>query len=219
MLLVADAVTARGGIGWVLAGLAAIYAGLAISAILILRGMSRRWRKGEEVRAPYEPRRRPDREAAVIMTDVVAVIIWVGVIAYAVFGGADYGAGLLGPVRRRWRGGGLAAATASTTRSAPVWEANHVWLIFVLVFLWTGFPEAFAAIVTTLYIPLMLVAVGIVLRGSAFAFHKTAQATGRPGARRRLFGRRRCSRRSSSARSSARRLRLRSRRQRRRAIP
>jgi cytochrome d ubiquinol oxidase subunit II len=53
-----------------------------------------------------------------------------------------------------------------------VWEANHVWLIFCLVMLWTGFPSAFAAIMTTLYIPLGLAALGIVGRGSGFAFRK-----------------------------------------------
>jgi cytochrome d ubiquinol oxidase subunit II len=52
---------------------------------------------------------------------------------------------------------------------APVWEANHVWLIFVLVMLWTAFPEAFGSITSTLAIPLFLAALGIVLRGGAFA--------------------------------------------------
>jgi cytochrome d ubiquinol oxidase subunit II len=56
-----------------------------------------------------------------------------------------------------------------------VWEANHVWLIFVLVVLWTGFSSAFEAIFSTLFIPLSLAALGIVLRGSGFAFHKTAR--------------------------------------------
>ena len=54
----------------------------------------------------------------------------------------------------------------------PVWEANHVWLIFVLVVLWTGFSEAFASIMLTLFVPLSLAALGIVLRGSSFAFRK-----------------------------------------------
>ena len=53
-----------------------------------------------------------------------------------------------------------------------MWEANHVWLIYVLVFMWTAFPTAFVAIMTTLFIPWMLVALGIVLRGGAFAFRK-----------------------------------------------
>ena len=57
----------------------------------------------------------------------------------------------------------------------PVWEANHVWLIFVLVVLWTGFSSAFEAIFSTLFIPLSLAALGIVLRGSGFAFQHTAR--------------------------------------------
>ncbi len=62
----------------------------------------------------------------------------------------------------------------------PVWEANHVWLIFVLVVLWTGFPSAFESIFSTLFIPLCLAALGIVLRGSGFAFqHSARRASGR----------------------------------------
>jgi cytochrome d ubiquinol oxidase subunit II len=92
-------------------------------------------------------------------------------VAYAVLGGADYGAGF-------WD---LTAGGAERGREprhlvdlslAPVWEANHVWLIFCLVMLWTGFPGAFAPIMTTLYIPLGLAALGIVVRGSGFAFRK-----------------------------------------------
>src|SRR6185312_16795152 len=60
---------------------------------------------------------------------------------------------------------------------APVWEANHVWLIFCLVMLWSGFPAAFAAITTTLFIPLGLAALGIVVRGSGFAFRKVLVRT------------------------------------------
>ena len=56
----------------------------------------------------------------------------------------------------------------------PVWEANHVWLIFMLVTLWTAFPEAFASVTSTLFIPLSLAALGIVLRGAGFAFHRVA---------------------------------------------
>ncbi|HEV7861050.1 MAG TPA: cytochrome d ubiquinol oxidase subunit II, partial [Acidimicrobiia bacterium] len=59
----------------------------------------------------------------------------------------------------------------------PVWEANHVWLIFCLVVLWTGFPAAFSAIMTTLFVPLALAALGIVLRGSGFAFRKVVVRT------------------------------------------
>jgi cytochrome bd ubiquinol oxidase subunit II len=105
------------------------------------------------------------------MNAFAAVVLFIGVIAYAVFGGADYGAGF-------WD---LTAGGADRGREprhlidlslAPVWEANHVWLIFCLVMLWTAFPTAFAAIMTTLYVPLGLTALGIVARGSGFAFRK-----------------------------------------------
>ena len=105
------------------------------------------------------------------MSTFAAVVLFVGVVAYAVLGGADYGAGF-------WD---LTAGGAERGREprhlvdqslAPVWEANHVWLVFCLVMLWTGFPVAFAAIMTTLYVPLGLAALGIVVRGSGFAFRK-----------------------------------------------
>ena len=78
------------------------------------------------------------------MADAVAAILFAGVLVYAVFGGADYGCGL-------WdlTAGGLERSgrmRAQIDRSiGPVWEAHHVWLTFVLVFLWSGFPRAFAA--------------------------------------------------------------------------
>jgi cytochrome d ubiquinol oxidase subunit II len=101
--------------------------------------------------------------------DAVAAILWIGVSLYAVFGGADFGAGMWDLLAGQ---GDLAdRARAQIDRSiAPVWEANHVWLIFVLVVLWTAFPPAFSAVTTTLYIPLALAVFGIVLRGSGFAF-------------------------------------------------
>ena len=67
----------------------------------------------------------------------------------------------------------------------PVWEANHVWLIFCLVVLWTAFSEAFASITLTLFVPLTLAALGIVLRGSSFAFRKAVFAHSRPAQLRR----------------------------------
>jgi cytochrome d ubiquinol oxidase subunit II len=105
--------------------------------------------------------------------DAVAAVLWVGVTFYAVFGGADFGAGL-------WTllagGGERGERTRATVDWAigPVWEANHVWLIFVLVILWTAFSVAFESIMSTLFIPLSLAALGIVLRGAGFAFHKVA---------------------------------------------
>jgi cytochrome d ubiquinol oxidase subunit II len=100
----------------------------------------------------------------------------IGIIAYAVFGGADFGAGFWdltagGTVRGR-------RPRALIDHSlGPVWEANHTWLIYCLVVMWTAFPEPFAAIMTTLYIPLGLAALGIVLRGSGFAFRKATVRT------------------------------------------
>ena len=89
-----------------------------------------------------------------------------------------------------WRGSGERAerVRAQIDRSiGPVWEANHVWLIFVLVVLWTAFSSAFSAIFTTLYIPLALAALGIVLRGSGFAFrHALPGPVERPASR--VFG-------------------------------
>jgi cytochrome d ubiquinol oxidase subunit II len=109
--------------------------------------------------------------------------MWMGVTAYALFGGADFGAGFWdliagGPER------GSAQRKLIEHAIGPVWEANHVWLIFVLVVLWTGFPEAFAAIASSLYVPLTLVAVGVILRGAGFAFRKAVTGV----ALERLFG-------------------------------
>jgi cytochrome d ubiquinol oxidase subunit II len=101
--------------------------------------------------------------------DLVAVILWIGVTLYAVFGGADFGGGLWDLLAGKSERGERARRLIDHS-IAPVWEANHVWLIFILVVLWTAFPPVFSAIMTTLYIPLSLAALGIVLRGSGFAF-------------------------------------------------
>ncbi len=87
---------------------------------------------------------------------------------YALFGGADYGAGVWDLLAR----GPRAASQRDLIAHAigPVWEANHVWLILVVVLLFTCFPPVFATVITTLHVPLSLMLVGIVLRGSAFTF-------------------------------------------------
>jgi cytochrome d ubiquinol oxidase subunit II len=115
----------------------------------------------------------------VTRADGVAVILWIGATLYAVFGGADFGAGfwslLAGGAKR-----GRRPRELIDWAIGPVWEANHVWLIFVLVVLWTGFASVFEAVFSTLFIPLSLAALGIVLRGSGFAFHHNARTgTGR----------------------------------------
>src|SRR3954464_15160090 len=106
--------------------------------------------------------------------DAVAGVLWVGVTAYAVFAGADFGAGFWSMFAGRGDRGRRARELVDWA-IGPVWEANHVWLIFVLVVLWTGFSAAFEAIFSTLFIPLSLAALGIVLRGAGFAFHTTAR--------------------------------------------
>jgi len=105
------------------------------------------------------------------VAELVAAVLWVGVTAYAIFGGADYGAGFWDLVA----GGsdrGARPRRVVNHSIGPVWEANHVWLIFVLVVLWTAFSEAFASVMLTLFVPVSLAALGIVLRGSSFAFRK-----------------------------------------------
>ena len=103
--------------------------------------------------------------------DAVGGILLAGVTLYAVLGGADFGGGL-------WD---LLAGTTARGRApralidesiTPVWEANHVWLVFDLVIFWTAFPHAFAAVMTTLALPIWLAVAGIVLRGAGFAFRK-----------------------------------------------
>jgi len=105
------------------------------------------------------------------LAEMVLTVMFLGGTLYALFGGADFGAGVWDLLAGRTRAG--APERALIERAiGPVWEANHVWLIFALVVLWSGFPRAFAAVMATLYLPLTAAAVGIILRGSAFAFRK-----------------------------------------------
>jgi len=106
------------------------------------------------------------------MTTVIAVVLFIGVTAYALFGGADFGAGI-------WDLTAGGTARGEQPREVidhsigPVWEGNHVWLIFTFVVLWTAFPSAYASITLTMFVPLALAAIGIVFRGASFAFRKT----------------------------------------------
>lgn len=99
---------------------------------------------------------------------LVSLALVLSLTAYALLGGADYGGGLWDLLAR----GPTAARQRATIAHAigPVWEANHVWLIIAVVIVFTGFPRAFAALSIYLHVPLVLVLVGIVLRGSAFVF-------------------------------------------------
>ena len=107
-----------------------------------------------------------------MLANVVLVFLWGGITAYVLLGGADFGAGFWDLLAGSAEGGAPQRQRIAQS-IGPVWEANHVWLIFALVVTWTGFPTVFASIASTLYIPLTIVAFGIILRGSAFAFRKT----------------------------------------------
>jgi cytochrome d ubiquinol oxidase subunit II len=117
------------------------------------------------------------------VSTAVAIILLLAVMAYGVFGGADFGAGFwdltAGGAER-----GKRPRDVIERSIGPVWEANHVWLIFIFVVLWTSFPEAFASITLTLFVPLTIAALGIVLRGASFAFRKAVVTT----RNRRIFG-------------------------------
>ncbi|MET7462407.1 cytochrome d ubiquinol oxidase subunit II [Nonomuraea sp. NPDC005501] len=107
------------------------------------------------------------------LPEIMLAVLWIGLTAYVLFAGADFGGGV-------WDLLAGGAATGRRSRElvehsiGPVWEANHVWLIFVLVLMWTGVPSVFAAVASTLYIPLTLAALGIIARGAAFAFRKAS---------------------------------------------
>ncbi len=117
-----------------------------------------------------------------LLINGAAAVVVGGLMAYMVLGGADFGGGVWdlfarGPRRREQRHA-IAHATG------PVWEANHVWLIFVLVTLFTCFPRGYAALSVALFVPFHLALLGIMLRGAAFVFRahgwKAAPTTSRP---------------------------------------
>lgn len=103
-----------------------------------------------------------------------AVVLFATMAAYALFSGADFGAGiwdlLAGSAQRGERPRATIAASVT-----PVWEGNHVWIIFGLVVVWTAFPPAFASIMTALFVPLFLSLAGIFFRGLGFAFRLEAR--------------------------------------------
>ncbi|MDQ2936134.1 MAG: cytochrome d ubiquinol oxidase subunit II [Acidobacteriota bacterium] len=99
---------------------------------------------------------------------IVAGVIIASLILYALLGGADYGGGVWDLFALGTRAPRQRALIAEAI--GPVWEANHVWLILVIVILFTAFPPAFAAISIALHIPLTLLLIGIVLRGTTFTF-------------------------------------------------
>src|SRR5260370_18299400 len=105
-----------------------------------------------------------------MLETLIAEVMLASFIIYALMGGDDYGGGMWdllasGPRAQRQR-------HAIVEAIAPIWEGNHVWLVLVIVLLFTGFPRAFSAIMIALHIPITVMLIGIVLRGSAFVFRK-----------------------------------------------
>ncbi len=102
------------------------------------------------------------------MIDVLIFFIGASLLLYVVLGGSDYGAGIL----ELLPAGRLRDAQKDLINEAmgPVWEANHMWLILVVVILFMGFPPIFTTLMTALHLPMLALLVGIVVRGAAFAF-------------------------------------------------
>jgi cytochrome d ubiquinol oxidase subunit II len=108
-----------------------------------------------------------------MLAELCLALVILGLSAYAVLGSADFGAGFWDLTAGGAERGGRLRGMVQRSMS-PVWEANHVWLIFVLVIVWTAFPVAFGSLFSTLSIPLFLAAVGLIFRGAAFALRGEA---------------------------------------------
>ena len=98
------------------------------------------------------------------MTEIIIIILVIALLLYVLLGGADFGAGIIETFS------GKKGIDILSKAIAPIWEANHVWVILAVVILFNGFPEVYTTITTYLHIPLLIVLLGIVLRGSAFTF-------------------------------------------------
>lgn len=98
------------------------------------------------------------------MTEIIIFVLGISLLLYVLLGGADFGAGIIEIFT------GKKGIDTISNAIAPVWEANHIWLILAIVILFTGFPHVFASLTTYLHIPLLIILVGIVFRGTAFTF-------------------------------------------------
>ncbi|MDN3670093.1 cytochrome d ubiquinol oxidase subunit II [Echinicola jeungdonensis] len=102
------------------------------------------------------------------MTDVVIAFLYLSILFYLLLGGADFGAGII----ELFTGGSNKERTRLLTYQAigPIWEANHMWLIIAIVILFVGFPTIYTTVSIYLHIPLSLLLIGIIARGTAFIF-------------------------------------------------
>ena len=204
-----DAVTPAGGVAYSLAGFSLLYVALGIALILLLRRLAGGMptspthappasqpspsmrgiprppaTPGQLGRGEAGPPRPPGEVGLVaeLLAEIVGAVALAVLVAYAVLAGADFGGGVWDLMARGPRAADQRAAIASAM--GPVWEANHVWLIFLIVLLFTCFPAAFAVLSVAFFVPFHLVLLGVVLRGAAFVFraHGHAVAGGGPGA-------------------------------------
>jgi cytochrome d ubiquinol oxidase subunit II len=102
------------------------------------------------------------------MVYVVIIYLWTALLLYLLLGGADFGAGIIELFTSDTNKDRTSLTMSRTI--GPIWEANHMWLIIVIVILFTGFPEIYACVSTYLHIPLLIMLMGIIARGTAFAF-------------------------------------------------
>ena len=98
------------------------------------------------------------------MTFMIILFLGISLLLYVLLGGADFGAGILESFT------GQKGTDVISKAIAPVWEANHVWLIIVVVILFMGFPEVYSSLMLTLHIPVMILLIGIIVRGASFTF-------------------------------------------------
>jgi cytochrome d ubiquinol oxidase subunit II len=112
-----------------------------------------------------------------MLPELCLALVIAGITAYSVLGGADFGGGFWDLTAGGAQRGGRVRGMVERSMG-PVWEANHVWLIFVLVIMWTCFPAAFGSITSTLYVPLFIATAGIIFRGTAFALRGQSATIG-----------------------------------------
>jgi cytochrome bd ubiquinol oxidase subunit II len=98
------------------------------------------------------------------MTEIIIIILGIAILLYVLLGGADFGAGMVEMIT------GKKGIKTISQAIAPVWEANHIWIILAIVILFNGFPRVYTHLTTYLHIPLLIILIGIIIRGSAFTF-------------------------------------------------
>ena len=103
-----------------------------------------------------------------MMLNIVIGFLWVAVLLYLILGGADFGAGILEFFTKENNRHDL--KRTAHLAIGPIWEANHMWIIITVVIMFVGFPEVYATISVSLHIPVLIMLLGIIARGTAFTF-------------------------------------------------